>query len=300
MIAFWIGRLKLKTIKVKSRYNVVNAKSECLMNDKIAVIGVGMMGGAIVQSLMKSGYSGKITAVDIQPEKLKEQEKIGVAVSTDNRKAAAAADIVFICVKPTNVKSVLTQINSSVKSKLVISIAATVPLKFLKKFVPYAKIVRIMPNVAALVQASYTAYCCGDNVTKQDKEKVKSLLNRMGVCEEVDEKYMDAVTALTGSGPGYISIIIEALMYAGLKVGLPRKVALYGSAQTVLGTGKLVLDLQEHPAKIKDMVTTPGGTTIEAIYELEGSSIRQALMRAVEEAAKKSHIIREKLGVNSG
>jgi pyrroline-5-carboxylate reductase len=269
------------------------------MNEKIAVIGAGMMGGAIIASLLKSGYTGKITAVDIQPEKLEEQKKLGVAVSTDSRKAAAAADIVFICVKPTGVKTVLTQINSTVKGKLVISIAATVPLKYLKKFIPHAKIVRIMPNVAALVQASYTAYCCGENVTKKDKEKVKSLLNRMGVSEEVDEKYMDAITALTGSGPGYIAVIIEALMYAGLKVGLPRKVALYGAAQTVLGTGKLVLDLQEHPAKVKDMVTTPGGTTIEAIYELEGSSVRQALMRAVEEAAKKSKIIREALGVNS-
>ncbi len=269
------------------------------MTDKIAVIGAGMMGGAIIKSLLKSGYSGKITAVDIKPEKLEEQKKIGVAVSTDPKKTAADADIVFICVKPTSVKTVLFQINSNVNGKLVISIAATVPLKFLKKFIPDAKIIRIMPNVAALVQASYTAYCCGENVTKRDKEKVKSLLSRMGTCEEVDEKYMDAITALTGSGPGYISIIIEALMYAGLKVGLPRKVALYGAAQTVLGTGKLVLDLQEHPSKVKDMVTTPGGTTIEAIYELEGSSIRQALMRAVEEAAKKSKLIREELGVNS-
>ncbi len=269
------------------------------MNDKIAVIGAGMMGGAIVQSLLKSGYKGKITAVDIQPEKLKEQEKLGVAVTTDSKKAAAEADIIFVCVKPTAVKTVLQQINSNAKGKLVISIAATVPLKYVKKYVPDAKPVRIMPNVAALVQASYTAYCCGENVTKKDKEKIKSLLTRMGTCEEVDEKYMDAITALTGSGPGYIAVIIEALMYAGLKVGLPRKIALYGAAQTVLGTGKLVLDLQEHPAKVKDMVTTPGGTTIEAIYELEGSSVRQALMRAVEEAAKKSKRIREELGVNS-
>ena len=269
------------------------------MNDSIAVIGAGMMGGAIVKSLLKSGYSGEITAVDIKPEKLKEQEKLGVAVSTNNRKAATDADIIFICVKPTAVKKVLTQINNSVKNKLVISIAATVPLFLYKKFIPDAKIVRIMPNVAALVQESYTAYCCGKNVTKKDKEKVKSLLNRMGVCEEVEEKFMDAITALTGSGPGYISIIIESLMYAGLKVGLPRKVALYGSAQTVLGTGKLVLDLQVHPAEVKDMVTTPGGTTIEAIYELEGSSVRQSLMRAVEEAAKKSQLIQEELGIKS-
>ena len=269
------------------------------MDDKIAVIGAGMMGGAIVRSLLKSGYKGKITAADVQPEKLKEQEKLGVAVSTDNRKAVANADIVFICVKPNNVENVLKQISSNVKGKLVISIAATVPLKFLKKFIPEAKIVRIMPNVAALVQASYTAYCCGEKVTEKDKEKVRALLIHMGVCEEVDERHMDAITALTGSGPGYIAVIIEALMYAGLKVGLPRNVALYGSAQTVLGTGKLVLDLQEHPAKVKDMVTTPGGTTIEAIYELEGSSIRQSLMRAVEEAAKKSQLIREQLNINS-
>ncbi len=119
----------------------------------------------------------------------------------------------------------------------------------------------------------------------------------MGICEEVEEKYMDAITALSGSGPGYISIIIEALMYAGLKVGLPRDLSLHSSAQTVLGTGKLVLETREHVAKIKDMVTTPGGTTIEAIYELEGSQIRPALMRAVEEATKKCEKIRETWGI---
>ena len=121
----------------------------------------------------------------------------------------------------------------------------------------------------------------------------------MGMCAEVKEKYMDAITALSGSGPGYLSIIIEALMYAGLRVGLPRDLALFSAAQTVMGTGKLIIDLQEHPAKIKDMVTTPGGTTVDAIYELEGSQIRQSLMRAVDEAAKKSNIIRDKLGFNS-
>jgi pyrroline-5-carboxylate reductase len=269
------------------------------MTDKIAVIGVGMIGGAIVKSLLKSGYAGKITAADLQPERVREQEKLGVTVNTDNRKAAADSDIVFICVKPGDVEKVLKEINKEVKDKLVISVAATVPLKFLKKFIPEARIVRIMPNVAVLVQASYTAYCCSENVTQKDKDKVKAILNMMGICEEVDEKYMDAITALSGSGPGYLSIIIEALMYAGLKVGLPRNIALSSAAQTVLGTGKLVIELPEHPAKIKDMVTTPGGTTIEAIYELEGSQIRQALMRAVEEAAKKSQLIREKLGVNS-
>lgn len=269
------------------------------MTEKIAVIGAGMMGGAIVKSLLKSGYSGKITATDCQIERIKEMEKLGVTAISDNRKAAAESDIVFIVVKPGDVEKVLKEMNKEIANKLVISVAATVPLKFLKKTVPEARFVRIMPNVAALVQASYTAYSCDANVTEKDKTKVKALLNMLGICAEVNEKYMDAITALSGSGPGYLSIIIEALMYAGLRVGLPRDIALSSAAQTVLGTGKLIIELQEHPARIKDMVTTPGGTTIEAIYELEGSQIRQALMRAVEEAAKKSNVIREKLGLNS-
>jgi len=146
------------------------------MNDKITVIGAGMMGGAIVKSLLKSGYQGKITAVDIRPERLQEQEKLGASTSTDNRKAAADANILFIVVKPGDVKKVLSEVRDEVKGKLVISVAATVPLKFVKKFIPNAKTVRIMPNVGALVQASYTAYCCDENVTKEDKEKVKTLL----------------------------------------------------------------------------------------------------------------------------
>jgi len=268
------------------------------MADKIAIVGAGMMGGAIVKSLLKSKYQGTITATDAQPARIKEMEQLGVATSSDNRKAAAQSDIVFVCVKPGDVAKVLKEMVRELKGKLVISVAATVPLAFLKKNAPEARFVRIMPNVAALVQASYTAYSCDSDVTANDKATVKALLDVMGVSEEVDEKYMDAITALSGSGPGYLSIIIESLMYSGLRVGLPRNIALASAAQTVLGTGKLVIELQEHPAKIKDMVTTPGGTTIDAIYELEGSQIRQALMRAVEAAAKKSQIIREKLGTS--
>ncbi|MGE5575283.1 MAG: pyrroline-5-carboxylate reductase [Ignavibacteria bacterium] len=268
------------------------------MNDRIAVIGAGMMGTAIIRSLVKGKYAGKITAVDIAPEKLGDLEKIGVKVSSDNRLSAAHADIIFLIVKPGDVEKVLKEINQEIKGKFLISVAATVPLSYLKKNTPAeCKIARIMPNLGAMVQASYTACCFTENVTPEDKEKVKTLLNLMGVCDEVDEKYMDAVTAVSGSGPGYMSIIIEALTYAGLKVGLPRNIALKCAAQTVMGTGKLVLDLNEDPAKIKDMTTTPGGTTIEAIYQIEQSQIRPAMIRAIEEATKKSQIIREKLNL---
>lgn len=269
-----------------------------ILNDKIAVIGAGMMGGAIIKSLIKGNYGGKITAVDIVPEKLKGLEALGVQVSSDNRKSTSDSDIVFIIVKPGNVEKVLKEIGKEIKGKLLISVAATVPLKFLRKNAPDARIVRIMPNLAALVQAAYTAYCCEDNVTAEDKEKVKTLLNMMGISDEIDEKYMDAITAVSGSGPGYLSIIVEALMYAGLKVGLPRNIALTAAAQSVMGTGKLIIDLHEDPAKIKDMTTTPGGTTIEAIYQIEQSQIRSAMIRAIEEATKKSQTIREKLNLN--
>jgi pyrroline-5-carboxylate reductase len=267
------------------------------MVSKIAVIGVGMMGGAIVKALVKGGFKGKITAADAVPERVKEMEALGVAATSDNRKAAADADVVFVVVKPGDEERVLKQISKELKGKLLISSAGTVPVAFLKKTVPDARVVRIMPNLAVLVQASYTAFTCDKDVTPKDKAQVKELLGMMGVSEEIDEKYMDAITGLSGSGPGYLSIIVEALVYAGLKVGLPRNIALTSAAQTVLGTGKLVLELKD-PAKIREMVTTPGGTTIAAIYELEGSDVRQALMRAVEEATKKSQAIREKLGIS--
>lgn len=263
------------------------------MTDKIAVIGTGMMGGAIVKSLLKGKYPGKITAADSIAEKLKELAAIGALVTSDNRKAALEADIVFVSVKPADLGNVLRGISKEVEGKIVVSTAATVPLCYLKKSLPKAKMVRIMPNIAALVQASYTAFCCSADVTVKDKEKIKTLLDMLGVSEEMDEKYMDAITGLSGSGPGYLSIIAEALTYAGLKVGLPRIIAEKAAAQSMLGTAKLILELHEHPAKIRDMVTTPGGTTIEAVYELEGSEVRQTLMRAVEQATKKSAQIRE-------
>jgi pyrroline-5-carboxylate reductase len=257
-----------------------------------------VIGGAIVKSLLKKGYKGKIIATRREIGELGELEKLGATVSTNNKKAAKDSDIIFVCVKPNDVGKVLKEISKEIEGKLVISTAATIPLTFYKKVAPKARFVRTMPNVAVLVQEAFTAYCCDEDVTSEDKKKVKEILDIMGISEEVEEKHMDAITALSGSGPGYISIIIEALMYAGLKVGLPRDLSLYSSAQTVLGTGKLILEMREHPAKIKDMVTTPGGTTIEAIYELEGSQIRQSLMKAVAEATKKCHGIREKLSAN--
>jgi len=263
------------------------------MKDRIAVIGGGVIGGAVVKSLLKSEYEGKITVAEIQLEKARELEQLGVTVTSDNREAAREADVVFLCVKPNVLKTVLKEISREIDGKLVVSTAAAVTVKFCKRVVPKARFVRIMPNVAILVQESFTAYCCDDDVTNEDKENVKEVLGVMGRFMEIEERYMDAVTAVSGSGPGYISVIVEAIVYAGLKVGLPRDLALISATQAVLGTAKLVLETGQTPAQIRDSVTTPGGTTIEAIYEVEGSDVRQALMRAVEAATKKSERIRK-------
>lgn len=263
------------------------------MKDNIAVIGSGVIGGAIIRSLLKSGYDCRITASDIELERISELKELGVSVTSDNKKAAKESNIIFVCVKPNFLSDVLKEISQDIKGKLLISSAAAVTIGFCKRIVPNAKFVRIMPNVAIIVQESFTAYCCSQDVTPHEKERVNSLLSVMGIQMEIEEKFMDAITAVSGSGPGYISIIIEALTYAGLKVGLPRKLASYSAAQAVLGTAKLILETGQTAAQIRDNVTTPGGTTIEAIYEVEGSQIRQALMKAVEAATKKSNEIRK-------
>ena len=263
------------------------------MKDSIAVIGSGIIGGSIVRSLLKSDSNYKITASDIDLEKINGLKEFGVSVTSDNKKAARESDIIFVCVKPNLLRNVLREISQEIKGKLVISSAAAVTIDFCKRIVPDAKFVRIMPNVAIMVQESFTAYCCSQDVSPQEKEKVNILLGFMGLQMEIEEKFMDAITAVSGSGPGYISIIIESLTYAGLKVGLSRELASYSAAQAVLGTAKLILETGQTAAQIRDNVTTPGGTTIEAIYEVEGSQIRQALMKAVEAATKKSNEIRK-------
>lgn len=254
----------------------------------VAVIGAGVIGGAIVKCLQESDEVGKVIATRRSLEALKALKELGAEVTTDNRAAAKKAEIIFLCVKPTDVAPVLKGIEAEVEGKLVISTAAIIPLEYYSDAVPGARYVRSMPNIAALAKASFTAYACDPSITAEDKTTVKTLLDTMGTSIEVEEKYMDAITGLTGSGPAFVAIVIDALMFAGLKVGLPRDLSLRGAAQSVLGAAKLVLDGTMKPTEIAEMVTTPGGTTIDGIYEIEDGKLRTALMNAVEAATKKS------------
>ncbi len=262
------------------------------MGETIAIIGAGVIGGAIARCLVRSGAFGRIIATRRRIERLRPLSELGVEVTDDNVGAAREGEVIVICVKPKDVPGLLRELRGVVEGKLVISTAATIPLSLYRSIASGARFVRAMPNIAALVGESFTAYCCDERVTELDRELVRRILERLGPCEEVEEGYMDAVTGLSGSGPAYIATVIEAMMYAGLKVGLPRELSLYSSAQAVLGTAKLILEGGLTPSEIKEMVTTPGGTTIEGLYQLEDGKLRTALMRAVEAATEKCMVIR--------
>ncbi|OGD47079.1 pyrroline-5-carboxylate reductase [Candidatus Bathyarchaeota archaeon RBG_16_57_9] len=258
----------------------------------VAVIGAGVIGGAISKCLVQSGKVEKVYATRRNIESLIPLANLGVNISDSNPAACREADVIFICVKPGDIEKVLVEIRGEVQDKLIVSTAAIVPLEFFESTAPGGKYVRTMPNVAAIVGESFTAYSMGSTTTLRDKAAVEELLGTMGTCMEVEEKYMDAITGLSGSGPAYIAIVIDALTYAGLRVGLPRGLSKLAAAQSVLGTAKMIVDGVMTPSEIEEMVTTPGGTTIEGIYEIEDGKLRTALMNAVQAATNKCINIR--------
>jgi pyrroline-5-carboxylate reductase len=258
----------------------------------VAVIGAGVIGGAIAKCLVQSGKVERVYATRRNIEALIPLANLGVNISDSNPAACREAEVVFVCVKPGDTEKVLVEIRDEVSDKLVVSTAAIVPLQFYESTAPLGRYVRTMPNVAAIVGESFTAYSMGSTTTLQDKAVVEDLLGAMGTCMEVEEKYMDAVTGLSGSGPAYIAIVIDALTYAGLRVGLPRSLSKLAAAQSVLGTAKMIVDGVKVPSEIEEMVTTPGGTTIEGIYEIEDGKLRTALMNAVQAATNKCINIR--------
>ena len=260
----------------------------------IGVIGAGQIGSAIAKVLAETGKY-KIIASRRKIEKVRDLEKLGVKLTRMNREVVKESDVIFISVKPYKVPEILNEVSDLLKNKLLISVAAAISISKLQKLAPEAKIVRAMPNIALNVKTGFIAYSRGAKITEEDINLVRELFSEMGYCMEVDESLMDAVTALSGSGPAYVAIMIEAMAHAGLKVGLPRDLAYISSAYTIYGTAKMILDTELHPAMIKEMVLTPGGTTIEGIFYLEEGGIRTAMMKAVEAATRRAREIAEKL-----
>ncbi|MEN6374755.1 MAG: pyrroline-5-carboxylate reductase [Smithella sp.] len=264
-----------------------------LKDKRIAVIGGGKMGSIIAQGLIsREIISGKnITVTDIDVERLKIlSNTMGLQVSDKNKDTVKNADIIILAVKPQNMAQTLKEIAPAVnKSKTVISIAAGITTTFVESNLAKGiRVIRVMPNTPALVSAGATAVAKGTNATDEDIKLARTIFDAVGITVEVEEKLMDAVTGLSGSGPAYFFVIIEALSDAGVLMGLPRNLALQLAAQTMLGAATLCLQEGNHPAQLKDMVTSPGGTTAAGLQALEEGKIRATLIAAVEAATKRS------------
>lgn len=266
-----------------------------MLNSKIiAIIGSGNMGDALVGGLIGSGSSKpqNIICSDIRKDKLDAiKSKYKVRTTTSNLKAVAEADIVIYAVKPQLMASVLIETGPKLDmSKLVISIAAGVPLAAMESCIEKdMRLIRVMPNIAASVKEAATAIAAGAHATKDDVKLAMEIFNSIGKCIFLKENdLMDAITGLSGSGPAYIFLIVDALADAGVKMGLSRQDSLFLAAQTVLGAAKLLMETQEHPGQLKDKVTSPGGTAIAGLATLESGGLRTTLINAVEAATNRS------------
>lgn len=256
-------------------------------------IGGGAMAEALVAGVTGAGLVApeKIRVSDVSGERREYlREKFGVAVTPDNTALVAGADIVVLAVKPFIIGEVLGEIGRQLSEKqIVISVAAGVPTAYIEKFFSVnVPVVRAMPNTPALVGAAATAVCRGRWATGEHLELARAVFGVVGRALPVREDLMDAVTGLSGSGPAYMYVIAEALADAGVRAGLPRDVSLTLAAQTMLGAARMILETGRHPGVLKDMVTTPGGTTIEGLFALEEGGLRATLGRAVENACRRS------------
>ncbi|MCQ2592304.1 MAG: pyrroline-5-carboxylate reductase [Treponema sp.] len=260
------------------------------MDSTIACIGTGAMGGAIMRAICGKFDSNKITVTDKNLQMAKafaEENKCNFA--QDNISAIKNANYIFIAVKPQFLNEVFEEIASSIPTDaVVISMAAGVKIEKLESFAPKARFVRMMPNVCAQIGEAMTAVTYKDNISEKEASDVKEILSAAGKVEQVPEKLMDCVTAVSGSGPAFVFMFIEALADAAVRCGMPRSQAYTYAAQTVYGSAGMVLESGKHPAVLKDMVCSPAGTTIEGVAALEKDGFRNAVIDAVTKACEKS------------
>ncbi len=264
-----------------------------MISEIIGFLGSGKMATALARGVLESGIcaSDRVRASDSYAESRQAFEKVtGISPVTDNAELVRAVDVVVVCVKPADISTSLEPLRELLAEKLVVSIAAGVPINRLETAAggPDRRIIRVMPNTPALAGQGAAGFARNAAATKADGKLVEELLGAVGEVFEVKEALLDAVTGLSGSGPAYIYQVIEALSDGGVLMGLPRDVATRLAAQTVIGAGAMVLQTGKHPGELKDMVTSPGGTTIAGLKKLEAAGVRNAFMDAVRAATEKS------------
>ena len=271
--------------------------SKSLSGKKLAVLGAGKLGGILLRAYLKQELFSlkRVTATVKHAEKASVLAKeLGVAVTTDNREAVCGADIILLAVKPQVVGEVLKSIAPELSPKaLIISVAASVPTSYIEQRLSEGgagniAVVRAMPNTPCTVGCGMTGICRGAHANSDHLETARAMFDAVGRTVVVDEKNMDAVTGLSASGPAFAYIILESLAEAGVKVGLPRDVSTLLAAQTMKGAASVVLETGDHPALLKDAVTTPAGCTIDGILELEEGKLRVTLIKAVVKATSRA------------
>ncbi|MGH2812192.1 MAG: pyrroline-5-carboxylate reductase [Actinomycetota bacterium] len=263
------------------------------MNDALAVLGCGKIGEILVEGLLASGWRSpdQIIATARREERAREvADKHGVRATTSNRDAVREAGVLVISVKPQDMETLLSEIAPEVRPEhLLISIAAAIPTKFVESRIPVdAPVVRAMPNAPAQVRQGVAAICPGTHATDEHLKVAEEILSHVGRVVRLTEPYMDAVTAVSGSGPAYFALLAEAMIDAGIMLGLSRSVSTDLVVQTMLGTAVLLRDEGMHPVELREAVTSPGGTTIMAIRELEQAGVRAALLNAIQAAMERS------------
>ncbi len=260
---------------------------------RIGFLGAGKMATALARGWISAGLvsAEALLASDPLPAARESfSREVGATATSDNREVVANSDVLVFAVKPQSMKGLLADIRPAVTPKhLIVSIAAGITLSQIAEGLgPDRRLIRVMPNTPCLVSASASAYAAGESATKEDTALVDRLLNAVGRAFPLPESLLDAVTGLSGSGPAFVYVMIEALSDGGVRVGLPRDAATALAAQTVFGAAKMVLETGAHPAVLKDMVASPGGTTIAGLHALERGGLRAALIDAVEAATQRS------------
>ena len=262
-----------------------------LKNKKIGFIGAGTMAKAIIKGFLsaEAAYAENILASEITEELAKKAaEELGIRVATSNKEVTKHSDIIFLCVKPNILESVLYEIKDSItREKLVVSIAAGVSTDFIAQALEHkTHVVRVMPNTPAVVGEGMSAVCKGRHATDEEADFVLELFNCIGRAKRIPEKLIDAATAMSGSGPAFVFSFIESMADGGLKLGLTKKAAIELAAQTCLGAAKMVLETGKHPSVLKDEVSTPGGCTIAGLLTMEEEKVPVGMAKTIIETAK--------------
>ncbi|NQU21294.1 MAG: pyrroline-5-carboxylate reductase [Candidatus Nealsonbacteria bacterium] len=264
-----------------------------MLKQTIGFIGAGQMATALASGFVRAGLvsAENLTACDpVAEARSRFVEAAGGEATEDNARVVAGSDVIFLAVKPQQMAAVAAELQGTIgPDKLVVSIAAGIRVETLAQWLGAdVRLVRVMPNTPCLVGHGACGFCLGRQATAEDARLVEQLLAAVGIAYQVDEKLIDAVTGLSGSGPAFVYTIIEALSDGGVRMGLPRNIATALAAQTVGGAAEMVLVTGEHTGTLRDKVTSPGGTTIAGIEALESAGLRAALMSAVEAATRRS------------